>query len=209
MAAYLAPWLVIAIGMATLRLGRLRSHAGQRWNRLAHRGVRNSNCGWPWPLTHSRKRVGFSCTVVGCICLAIWRLSSTGAQRFGRSCWILAIAADDHRRSSAEPWSPLDRRYLDPARALAIRSFQVRIDYWRATRAMIADRPWWGFGPGNFADYYTQYKLPAATEEVRDPHNFALEIATNAGLPGVARSVCWPCWRTLHIACGATTESRP
>ena len=32
--------------------------------------------------------------------------------------------------------------------------FRVRLDYWRATTRMIADRPWWGFGPGNFGNAY-------------------------------------------------------
>ncbi len=50
---------------------------------------------------------------------------------------------------------------------------------------MIADRPWLGIGPGNFGDYYTQYRLPAAWEEIRDSHNFAFEIAATAGLPAL------------------------
>jgi hypothetical protein len=38
-----------------------------------------------------------------------------------------------------------------------------------------------GVGAGNFQDYYTQFKLPEASEEVRDPHNFVLEVWATAG----------------------------
>ncbi len=48
---------------------------------------------------------------------------------------------------------------------------------------MIADHPWLGCGPGNFQDFYTQYKLPEASEEIADPHNFLLEIWATAGTP--------------------------
>ena len=50
---------------------------------------------------------------------------------------------------------------------------------------MIADHPWLGCGPGNFQDTYTQYKLPEASEEIADPHNFLLEIWATAGTPAV------------------------
>src|SRR4029079_17190304 len=33
----------------------------------------------------------------------------------------------------------------------------------------------------NFQDYYTRFKLPQASEEVRDPHNFVLEVWATAG----------------------------
>ena len=50
---------------------------------------------------------------------------------------------------------------------------------------MIADRPWLGCGPGNFQDVYTQYKLPEASEEVADPHDFLLEVWATAGTPAL------------------------
>jgi hypothetical protein len=72
-----------------------------------------------------------------------------------------------------------------PALEPAIRSFHFRWEYWRSTLAMIGDHPLFGCGPGNFKDYYTRYKLPEASEEVSDPHNFVLEMAANAGLPAL------------------------
>ncbi len=39
--------------------------------------------------------------------------------------------------------------------------------------------------PGNFKSVYPHYKLPQASEEIGDPHNFMLEIAASVGLPGL------------------------
>ena len=50
---------------------------------------------------------------------------------------------------------------------------------------MIAEHPLGGCGPGNFQDAYTAYKLPEASEEVADPHNFLLEVWATAGTPAM------------------------
>lgn len=65
------------------------------------------------------------------------------------------------------------------------KSFRYRLEYWQATRHMILDHPLFGVGPGNFRQAYLQYKLPQASEEVLDPHNFLLEVVSNAGLIGL------------------------
>ena len=68
----------------------------------------------------------------------------------------------------------------------APKSVLFRIQYWQATWSLIKDYPWLGCGPGNFKDYYLSYKLPHASEEIRDPHNFLLEIWATAGTPAAA-----------------------
>ncbi|MBU4273321.1 MAG: O-antigen ligase family protein, partial [Planctomycetes bacterium] len=65
----------------------------------------------------------------------------------------------------------------------ALKSLGYRLQYWRSSLDMIDDHPWLGCGPGNFQDAYTRYKLPEASEEVADPHNFLFEIWTTAGTP--------------------------
>ena len=65
----------------------------------------------------------------------------------------------------------------------ASKSFGYRLQYWQSSLRMIADHPWLGCGPGNFQEVYTQYKLPKASEEIADPHNFLLEIWATAGTP--------------------------
>ncbi|MDR2116170.1 MAG: O-antigen ligase family protein [Planctomycetaceae bacterium] len=67
----------------------------------------------------------------------------------------------------------------------ASRSLGFRLEYWQASLGMIRDYPVFGCGSGNFKQTYMQYKLPQASEEVSDPHNFAIEIAAVSGLPAL------------------------
>lgn len=62
----------------------------------------------------------------------------------------------------------------------------VRWQYWHATAQMLADHPLLGVGGGNFAEWYPRYKIPAAPETVRDPHNFILAVFSQYGILGLA-----------------------
>ncbi|MGQ9771491.1 MAG: O-antigen ligase family protein [Thermogutta sp.] len=75
------------------------------------------------------------------------------------------------------------------------KSLSYRWEYWLATTRMIWDHPLLGCGPGNFRYAYLRYKLPQASEEVSDPHNFVLELAATAGLPA-ALALCFGLLRT-------------
>ena len=87
---------------------------------------------------------------------------------------------------------------------LATKSFGYRLQYWQSGSQMIADHPLVGCGVGNFREYYTQYKLPTASETIADPHNLFFEIATNAGLPALA------CFIVLLVAAmGYALSSSP
>lgn len=62
-------------------------------------------------------------------------------------------------------------------------SVQYRLQYWVASSEMIAARPWFGWGPGNFQSAYAAFQPPQASETIADPHNFFFEIAATSGLP--------------------------
>ena len=64
-------------------------------------------------------------------------------------------------------------------------SMLVRWQYWDAAARMYADKPLTGVGGGNFASYYPQYKIPAALETVKDPHNFILNLLSQYGPLGL------------------------
>lgn len=64
----------------------------------------------------------------------------------------------------------------------APKSLGYRLQYWKSTALLIADHPLWGVGPGNFRQHYLLYKLPGASEEIRDPHNLLLDVWANGGL---------------------------
>lgn len=67
----------------------------------------------------------------------------------------------------------------------APKSLLYRVEYWRATAAMIGDNPILGTGPGNFQERYAEHKLPQASETIADPHNFLLEVWSTAGTPAL------------------------
>lgn len=68
-----------------------------------------------------------------------------------------------------------------------VSSFAKRLDYWSATWKMLNDPEhpaffWLGVGPGNFSRYYPRFMLETADEEIKDPHNWAFDLWTNAGI---------------------------
>ncbi|MBX3413663.1 MAG: O-antigen ligase family protein [Pirellulales bacterium] len=88
--------------------------------------------------------------------------------------------------------------------AEAPKSLAYRFEYWRASWSLIAAQPVWGVGPGEFKDAYSTVKLPTASEEISDPHNFVLEIWSTAGtlvaaaFVGFLLSVFWRTWPSLR-----------
>ncbi len=69
--------------------------------------------------------------------------------------------------------------------AEAGKSLGYRLDYWRASLAMICDYPLLGIGPGEFQALYARYILPTASEFIADPHNFVFELAALFGIPAL------------------------
>ncbi len=65
----------------------------------------------------------------------------------------------------------------------AQKSLGYRLEYWESTSAMIQDHALTGVGLGNFQSYYPQYKLPVASEEIADPHNWIFDLAATLGVP--------------------------
>ncbi len=88
----------------------------------------------------------------------------------------------------------LDRQVLTQSEL----SMRYRFEYWQGAWNVITggkvnpwqalkSRPFWsGTGPANFRSYYLRYKLPQASEEVFDPHNFILEVWATAGFGSFA-----------------------
>ncbi len=66
------------------------------------------------------------------------------------------------------------------------RSLQFRLLYWTGTLKMLRNQPVTGAGPGNFRQVYLQYKADESSEEIRDPHNFALDAWSSSGLTGLS-----------------------
>ena len=172
LAGLLAPWLVFlaGIGAAGWPSG---GNASRRF-RIARAAVAFSAALVAGCLILTMSRSAYLATALGLVVLA------GGAMRSWRRKWLvlagggvvlgaLAVAAVATGGVDASVFTQ------------AGRSLGVRLHYWRATAAMIAEHPWLGVGPGNFQAEYTRYKLPQASEEVAEPHNFVLEVWATAG----------------------------
>ncbi|HTN75967.1 MAG TPA: O-antigen ligase family protein, partial [Pirellulaceae bacterium] len=145
-------------------------------------------------LVLTKSRTALLATVGGAA-LAIWYLSPLGKRLDVRiplavgavliACLIGGVAS-----------GLLDTKVLSEAP----KSLLYRVQYWQSTAAMIAERPWFGCGPGNFQDTYLRYQLPEASENISDPHNFVLEIWANFGtlalvaLLAVMGLFAWQVW---------------
>lgn len=64
-------------------------------------------------------------------------------------------------------------------------SMLVRWQYWVSTVEMIRDHLLTGVGGGNFPEFYTHYKIPAALETVQNPHNWVLSLLSQYGVLGL------------------------
>ncbi|TWT52211.1 MraY-like glycosyltransferase [Thalassoglobus neptunius] len=87
----------------------------------------------------------------------------------------------------------------------APKSLQYRLEYWIATTQMLSDHFVLGIGPGNFRANYLHYKLPGASEEIIDPHNFLLDIWANGGLLALVGLIVW----TMSIVFSGIMTSPP
>jgi O-antigen ligase len=171
LAGFLAPWLVVAIGIAVAA-----------WRSGSWRGR------WAWGLA-------VAAALVAC-CLALTQsrsallaaaLGAAGAVLVaGGGQWILTrkalFAAGAAAVLAAVALAAVVGLGFDLFSG-ARRSLGYRFEYWESTLDMIREHPWLGCGPGNFQMRYEQYKLPQALEEVFEPHNSLLEVWATAGTP--------------------------
>jgi hypothetical protein len=172
LAGYLAPWMIVAAGIAVTTL---------RGNRRSPIGPRAAACavviGVCLILTKSRS--AYVAAALGLLLVGVF--CRQGKTRLGWKLPTAMAASAAILVAAAFVFGPLDVQVLSEAP----KSLGYRLQYWQATREMIADHPLVGCGPGNFQAVYTQYKLPEASEEVADPHNFLLEVWATAGTPSL------------------------
>lgn len=190
LAGYLATWLLMGLGIAGSWLASWFAHRKSVQDQDA--GVASARISPATPLRAAALTASLL-AVAGCLLLTKGRSAylAIGAgvvllpwcgQRTVGGSWrklaLIALAALVLLGGLAAWAGGLDAKVLSEAS----KSLGYRAQYWQATLAMIARHPWIGVGPGNFQDYYTQFKLAEASEEIRDPHNFVLEVWSTAGV---------------------------
>ena len=172
LAGYLSPWLVVSAGIALLAGGRSRFRSRRLCIAASAAGLLIAAC-----LVLTKSRSGYLAAALGLVLVAFyfggyrarvpWKLLLIGA---------LVIAA---LAGLALAVGGLDAEVIGEAS----KSLGYRVQYWQSTMRMIGDHPVFGCGPGQFQNVYTGYKLPEASEEIAEPHNFLLEIWSTAGTP--------------------------
>ena len=70
----------------------------------------------------------------------------------------------------------------------------ARVTMMRSGAAMLADRPWTGFGLGTFENVYPAYAITDFGPTVNHAHNDWIEWGSEAGLPFVALLLCGAAW---------------
>jgi hypothetical protein len=173
LAGFLAPWLLCGLGIAALNW----SNRELRTRVAVSAGVSALLISGCFVLTKSRSAT--LAVFVGAAVLVYY-----GRRSGWRPGWKSLVAVSGSLAmlvALAASVGGLDLLVLTES----LKSSLYRLQYWRATVAMIFDAPWFGCGPGNFQQSYTAYKLPEASETIADPHNFLLEIWSTAGTPAM------------------------
>jgi hypothetical protein len=80
---------------------------------------------------------------------------------------------------------------------LPSKSLLFRWYYWSAAVPLVQQHPMLGVGLDNFGSYYTQFKRPAAPEDVIDPHSFFVRLAAELGLPATLLIALLLVWTAL------------
>ena len=207
LAAFLVPWLVVTWGMLL--------HAGFRPGG-AKRPVAASLAACTLMggcLLLTKSRAGMLAALMGGLLVVglRWRELPAKFWRGGMIVLVMLVVVT----TIAVGLGGLDLEVLSEAP----KSLLYRFEYWQSTWQMILDHSWFGCGLGNFQEYYLQYKLPQASEEIKDPHNFFLEVWANGGTPACLALTAmlllflWRSWRgrgpVIREASGPAHDATP
>ena len=192
LAGFLTPWLLFGLCCAGQTCSRFRrSFAPGSAEKEKRVKILASLCVWSFcvflvlgALVLTKSRSGFLSTAFGCGLLGLFlvaRKAKWGPRSLARSIAVIAIGGSlvFVVLLIASIFGFIDKEVFTEAG----KSLGYRLDYWRATAAMIRDRPLLGIGPGEFQNVYPQYILPTASEFIADPHNFAFELSALFGVP--------------------------
>ena len=87
-------------------------------------------------------------------------------------------------------------------------SLNFRWMYWVASLQVFLDQPLLGTGFSSFGAYYLEHRLPAAAEEISDPHNFVIRFATELGVAGLLLSIAFIGALAWHLTRPATEPAK-
>ena len=140
--------------------------------------------GAAWMIVGARSRTAAGTPVLGLILIAVgWRFGDAMQRRarvvFAAGLGLLVLF-----------WAAIIGHGLAHG-SLFHRSLTFRWQYWLASMQLWRDNLLKGVGWENFGNTYLQYRLPAAPEEIRDPHNMFVRFATELGVVGLLLALGW------------------
>jgi O-antigen ligase len=124
---------------------------------------------------------------------------------------LLPSALTDRFTSVTDYFRVFDVRHVEVTDA----NFAVveRMAHWQAAWGMINDRPWLGFGAGNYAAAYPRYALAGWKEPLGHAHNVLLNTWAETGIVGLAAylvflaAALWTCLRVVLRRTAAETAA--
>jgi len=169
--------------LASAGLWLLSSMSGRNFALNSRRGITAASglvlIGWCLVLTKSRSALlGL---VVG---LGFWGLTWLAK----RGTWRLTTRQSLYLAGAASSIAALPMLLVSTGAwdwqvlAEAPKSLIYRWQYWVASLQLIRESPWLGVGLGQFRQQYLRVKLPAASEEIADPHNLWCDAWLNGGV---------------------------
>jgi O-antigen ligase/tetratricopeptide (TPR) repeat protein len=203
LAGFLAPWLVVAAGIA---IGARAGHGGSGMANAVPAPRPRAEGRGPLPQPQERMHLSWREACVAGLAVALIGFallltkSRTALLAVGLGIVLLALSRWPLARLRSKRWQVLGSVVLAVALLAVVvaagvwdrqvvtetpKSLLYRFQYWQSTAAMIADHPWFGCGAGNFQQAYAAYKLPEASESIADPHNLFFEVAATLGLPAL------------------------
>jgi tetratricopeptide (TPR) repeat protein len=177
MAAVVVLLLVISIGVAVQRM---KDDPSDRAGIALLLAVPMAG----WMIFYTQSRTAYVTPVLGLALLAAaWRGRRWLAQRSRHAFWmgmgvvgLGAMAVIGHglyHKSLVHP------------------SLTFRWNYWVGGMRIFLQHPLAGIGLDNFGYHYLAARLPEASEEVKDPHNFLVKFLTELGVLGGMLCVAW------------------
>ncbi len=176
LAGFLAAWLFVAVDDFWFQVRRPGSFLSWRLlGRLLCLGVLT------YCLILTKSRTAWAGALAGFFC---WGAIRAGFGNFSRR-WLLAVAGlllvVFGFFAIAGLSGGFDRQVISEAP----KSLAYRWQYWAGSWEVVKTHPWLGTGPGNFRQHYLHFKLPEASEEIADPHNWILDLWVSGGLLGL------------------------
>lgn len=137
-----------------------------------------------WLLIYTRSKAGMVLPILAVgMLLATWRFGRSLANHWTRWFWTTLAAVG--AAIAAVVGYGLVRGGLPTA------SLNFRWRYWVAAWHILLGHPIRGVGWDNFGQRYLGARLPAAAEEVRDPHDFLVRFFVELGIIGGVLLLAW------------------